>query len=360
MTSDAISGDYTEWAPALDAHGAGVVMLVGDMDTGKSTLACLLVNASVDAGRRTAVVDSDLGQSEIGPPTCVGMAFASEPVKRLSDLAPDALAFVGACSPTGAGMETVVATASLVRAAGEGGAETVIVDTCGMVRGMAGRRLKQAKLAALQPDVVIVLERGSECQHAVAPLRYRRRTHVLRLPVPACVQRKPVALRAHRRAARFARYFDGAQPMTLSMDEVALSGTWLSSGEPLEPRLRRFATIALGVVVYHGERSEDYVGLVTSAMPTSPAGVQSVQQELGVRSAVVTPVDRLRHLVVGLDDGEGRWVGIGTLARIDFARRLLTALTPVRSSGAVRHVRFGLLRRRPDGAELGTNRPGEV
>ncbi|HSV73637.1 MAG TPA: Clp1/GlmU family protein [Chthonomonadales bacterium] len=357
---DAVSDEYGDWTPALEACAPGVVMLVGDVDTGKSTLAGLLASACAEAGLRTAVVDADLGQSEIGPPTCVGFAMVAERVERLSDLAPHALSFVGSCSPAGAGMEVTVATVSMVRAAREQGAETVIVDTCGMVRGPAGRRLKQAQMAAVRPDTVVILERAAECAHVVAPLRYSRHTRVFRLPVPACIQRKSAVLRTHRRAARFARYFDGAEAMSLSMDEVALSGTWVTGGQALEPHLRRFASRALGVEVYHAERGDAFAGLVTSREPRDPQGVQVVQQQLQVTSMVVTPVARLLHLVVGLDDGEGRWVGIGSVDRIGFARRMLTVMTPVRSSGAVRHVRFGLLRVQPDGTELGANRPGEV
>ena len=53
---------------------------LGGMDVGKTTFTRRLVNRLTTQGQRAAIVDGDLGQSEIGPPACVGMAFADAPL----------------------------------------------------------------------------------------------------------------------------------------------------------------------------------------------------------------------------------------------------------------------------------------
>ncbi len=52
------------------------IMLLGEADTGKTTLAEGL-GAFLSKDFRTAAVDLDMGQSRIGPPATVGWGFAN-------------------------------------------------------------------------------------------------------------------------------------------------------------------------------------------------------------------------------------------------------------------------------------------
>ena len=111
------------------------VMLVGGLDTGKSTLSRSLLEAACAAGRSCAYVDADLGQKTVGPPATMSLRF----VRSSEDLAPgrfereDALAFVGSLSPQGHMVPVITAASSLHRRATEGGADFVVFDTSGMV-----------------------------------------------------------------------------------------------------------------------------------------------------------------------------------------------------------------------------------
>ncbi|HYF11876.1 MAG TPA: Clp1/GlmU family protein, partial [Actinomycetota bacterium] len=131
------------------------VMLVGGLDTGKSTLSRRLLEAAVAAGRPAAYVDADLGQKTVGPPATMAMRV----VRSADDLAPgrfeeaDALAFVGATSPQGHMVQVISAVASLHRRALEAGAELVVVDTSGMVSGVYGQILKYHKVEMVRPDL---------------------------------------------------------------------------------------------------------------------------------------------------------------------------------------------------------------
>ena len=64
----------------------GVVMVVGGVDVGKTNFCLQLAWAGHDAGIPTAVVDSDIGQSEIGAPGTIGMSIVDKPIESLSDL----------------------------------------------------------------------------------------------------------------------------------------------------------------------------------------------------------------------------------------------------------------------------------
>src|SRR2546425_1375897 len=150
---------------ALEAAArARVTLILGTSDTGKTFLTARLAAALAARGERVAVVDADVGQSEIGPPTTVGLGRVSRALARLGDAEVWALEFVGDTSPVRYIRETAEATGRLVRRALSAGFERVLVDTGGLVEGPLGLALKRAKIRAVDPDLVLVLQRRDESE----------------------------------------------------------------------------------------------------------------------------------------------------------------------------------------------------
>jgi polynucleotide 5'-hydroxyl-kinase GRC3/NOL9 len=184
----------------LDRIGeAGVVMVIGTSDAGKTTLVAALASELASRGAHVGVVDSDVGQSEIGPPTTVGLGRVSTRLARLADATLIAFQFVGVTSPARDIGGVVEATRRMVaRARGER-LDHVLVDTSGLVSGWPGRLLKERKIEAIDPDVVIVLEREGECEPIVASYVGRSRPRVIRLPARGRPgSRSQVVRRQHR------------------------------------------------------------------------------------------------------------------------------------------------------------------
>src|SRR5438093_12336399 len=190
-------------APALEAAAeARVTLILGTSDTGKTSLAARLAGALAARGERVAVVDADVGQSEIGPPTTVGLGHVAGAVARLGDAEVIALEFVGDTSPVRYIRETADATGRLVRRALDAGFERVLVDTGGLVEGPLGLALKRAKVRAADPDLVLVLQRSDESEPIARALERDVRPRVVRLaPSPAVVRRSAARRREHRERA---------------------------------------------------------------------------------------------------------------------------------------------------------------
>ena len=71
------------WNEAVERILAGVGrrgLILGRADSGKTGFLTLLVNRAVGKGLRVAVIDGDLGQSDIGPPGSVSLDFVEEHV----------------------------------------------------------------------------------------------------------------------------------------------------------------------------------------------------------------------------------------------------------------------------------------
>ncbi|GAG69828.1 unnamed protein product, partial [marine sediment metagenome] len=51
----------------------GIIFLLGQTDTGKTTFAKELIKRYLEKNKKVAFIDSDVGQSTIGPPTTIGL-----------------------------------------------------------------------------------------------------------------------------------------------------------------------------------------------------------------------------------------------------------------------------------------------
>lgn len=161
--------DHEHLATKLARHG-GVVMLVGSHDTGKTTLARQILAATVAEGKTGAYVDADVAQSTVGPPTCVGLRWIREreDLEHLADA--DEMRFVGSTNPSRLVLQMVIATATLVDVA-RSEADVVVIDTTGSISGVTGQTLKYHKVELTRPDTVIALQRGAEMEPIIGMLR---------------------------------------------------------------------------------------------------------------------------------------------------------------------------------------------
>lgn len=233
------------WGRAIErAARSRLTLLVGDVDTGKTSLATFLASGLFARGFQTAVVDADLGQSEIGPPTTIGLGRVTRRLARLGDADVAGLSFVGSTSPDGHVGSTVSGTRQMADRAARLGIERVVVDTSGLVGGELGRVLKQRKIELLDPDLVICLERGEECESVLRPYAGRDRPEILRLPAGAGARKRSPAERRRHREAALAAYFHGSTHLRLQLSGLRLrvmsdrpDRAWLDDPDNLEGAL---------------------------------------------------------------------------------------------------------------------------
>jgi len=260
------------------------VVLIGALDTGKSTLSRALLEAAVAAGRPSAFIDADVGQKTVGPPATVTMKM----IHGAADLDPasvakeDALWFIGSTSPEGHLLQIVAAVASVFRIAKASGADFVVVDSSGLVSGVHGQILKYHKVEMLQPDLVVGLQRGEELLPLLGVIQRFFATEVVPLGVHPGVVPTTVEQRAENRERSMAAYFSA--------------------------ELHRFRVKP------------------TVFMPALPPLFDLAQ---------------LDHLLVGLSDGAGGYLGLGYLEHLP-EEGILRLITPV--AAGPKALRLGSVR----------------
>jgi polynucleotide 5'-kinase involved in rRNA processing len=149
---------------------SGVIMVIGHTDTGKTSLAKLIAEDGVKAGRRVAFIDGDVASATVGPAACVGLKFIDDAGDLESLSEPDELRFVGSVEPNGVVLPHVVAVSALVDIARDD-ADLIVLDTTGVVSGVVGQTLKYHIAELAHPDLVIALGRGSELEPVIGMLR---------------------------------------------------------------------------------------------------------------------------------------------------------------------------------------------
>lgn len=139
-----------------------VVMLIGQADVGKSSFCTYMVNKLINEGFKVAVLDSDLGQADIGPSGTISYACAFKPITQIYNLKMENAFFVGVTSPVSAMAKTVEAYTAMLTEISAKGADVVVVNTDGWVTGDIALRYKSQLKAELKPDLVVCIQLFNE------------------------------------------------------------------------------------------------------------------------------------------------------------------------------------------------------
>jgi len=207
----------------------GVAILLGATDTGKSTLAKFLIFNLCKRGLKVALIDADIGQSFLGPPTTIGLSvFKSDPNWEIV-LSPPEIFFVGSTTPEGHFPIHLKGVKMMGDKAPSYGAEVIIVDTTGFVLGEAGKELKRRKIDLLCPRFIIALQKSDEIEHVLDLYKENRLYKILRLPLSDQVRARSMEERRINRINKFQDYFKHSTISELVINEVQIEGEVLDA-----------------------------------------------------------------------------------------------------------------------------------
>ena len=186
---------------------------------GKTYAVTSIANVFFAQGLKVAVVDTDVGQSDIGPPCCIGMGIQEKELRTLSEVPVHSLYFVGTTSPNLCTHDCVKGAAAAVQKAKELGADVIIVDSTGWIEGEDAKRFKLYEIKAITPTLVIAIEREERLGHILTDLNMK----VIKLPVSGEVRSRSRDERKALREEAYNRYFSTAKSRVF--DPPALAWT---------------------------------------------------------------------------------------------------------------------------------------
>ena len=345
-----------QWWDAIDALERSekpvVAPIVGGTDTGKTTMTTFLGNTLLKKKVKVAVVDADVGQSDIGPPCSIAMGVLNRPVTSISELEVEDAYFVGATTPSAYPHRVVAGVKLMVERALSLGSEIVLVDTPGWVLGRRARELNITLIYALQPSIVIALQEREEAEGILRTFTHSK-IRVLRLPAIEAYKRDRETRKFLRERA-YRQHLSGGKLVTLDANKVSLAYTTLFSGEPLTPEAIKNISKTLNLDFTYIEVAADVVNVIL------PEGEKACREYIEVlkgafsgREIHLMREKAFENLLVSFLDEKNRYLGIGVLKKIDYNSRKITVYTPV-SPSQISAVLFGSVKVVENGEEIGT------
>lgn len=319
------------------------ILVLGEVDTGKTFFSTYLTNKLIDSIGKTAILDCDSGQSDIGAPGTFGMLVLDKPEVFLTELEPTHMYMIGAHSPGLHFLPALSGLSAMLKKA-ENEAEAIIIDTTGWVQGDGGRAIKKAKLDIVQPDMVILMQRGTELEHLVKHLPSEK---IVRLPVSKKATSTSQMDRQALREIVSKKYFVDSKVFTIPFKQVFTDRCYFLSGTKID----------LEGTLYAEQLSGWEGTLVFSSGPLMPELTKDWPKDLGMIRNFISGNEK--GVMVALLNAEQDVLAIGRLEEFDFLNDNFRIRSNYKGDlGEVKGIQFGSLKLTEDGSEAGFIEPG--
>ena len=347
MEASSIPAEWDELANKIAAEkkqgSLYKVLVLGEVDTGKTFFSTYLANRLLSKVGKTAILDCDTGQSDIGCPGTFGMLLLAKPCIFLTELNPTHMYLLGAHSP---GLHFVPALTGLVEMLrkAEKEADALIIDTTGWVQGDGGRAIKKAKLDMVQPDKVVLMQRGTELEHLVRHLPAEK---IVRLPVSKKASATSQMDRKELRELVSRRYFADARVFEIPFKQAFTDRCYFLSGDKIDLE---------GTL--HAERLSGWEGtLVVTSGPLLPEMMKDWPKDLGMIRNFIAGHEK--GLMVALLDENQNMMAVARLEEMDFLNNNFRLRSNYKGdTGKIKGIQFGSLKLTEAGNEAGFIEPG--
>ncbi|MCL2642593.1 MAG: hypothetical protein FWD52_03655 [Candidatus Bathyarchaeota archaeon] len=288
----------TSWSEAVQTVTAiqnkpVAIMVVGKVDSGKSSFSTYLANNLIDGKNKIAILDSDLEQSDIGPPCTIAYGYTAKKVTELYEVKMSNAFFVGAVSPIQTIDKTIEGLVMMHREIMQKAeAKYVIINTDSWVEGESAVNYKMQLVDQLKPDLIV----GIQSQEELKPLLSSINTTT---SIACCYVESSVAVngrvpekRTKLRELNYAKYLKDAKVRSLFVSYM----------------------------------------------------------EIQDKNVLPKEIGKEKGILVGLQDVKKRFLGIGIMLEYNRERRVMKVLTAVDSKPAI--VAVGRIKLDPELKEM--------
>lgn len=211
-----IPDSWKRAAAALKEMGEGKVIVLGPTDAGKSTLCTYLVNQLLNQVHNLRLIDADVGQTDLGPPTTIARATPLHPITFLPELTPDARFFIGHTSPSYVQRKLI---RGIERLAGNGDKSLTIINTDGWIAERDAILYKFDLITDVDPELVLGLGRGDELQQILAGVQ----VHSMIIEAAEEALKRSRGDRRSVRVRSYQRFLEGATIRSVPLRGIQLS-----------------------------------------------------------------------------------------------------------------------------------------
>ena len=353
------------------------VLVLGPSDAGKSTFCRYLIDYACAASLKVAFVDADVGQSQIGPPTTIGMKLFEPPPDNVESYLPfgghrnsnstnqdnsdteseqnkpkkknrsdelyhkaDVLYFVGALSPQRNLLPILTGTRLMVDAGLNAGADFTVIDTTGYVHDGAAVALKQQKIELIRPHHLVCLGRSKDLERIVACYSDLNYLTIHYLLPHKLVRTKSNEARKRNRKAKFEAYFADSEPQTVPFGQIRGARTSFFNGRIANQKEIEILTRLTEEEIIYAEWGHRSVSLI-ARRNLSQSATNNLKNYLSLSFVIAETLAYFEQRLVGMVDKAGNTLAIGIIEKIDFQNQNLNIRCEPGIAAKIKVLQFG-------------------
>lgn len=324
-----------EWEAAASGMDLrGITVVVGAIDVGKSTMTAVLANKALSRGLKVAVIDADVGQNDIGPPTTISAGRVTRPITSLRQVQAEKSVFMQSTSLERIWPRAVEAIRKLIAYARSAwSAESIIVNTDGWVSDEEAIRYKRALLAAVGPSNILAIKIANELDGILNGLPRVVSTR----PPPAVGSRSREDRKIHREMS-YARYIFPLREISVDLEKIPLCNIDLFKGVDVNNEIKFMISRSINAKVFYANQVGRTLYVITD---------QWLARRLNAFKVLGLPEGFEKGLLAGIEDGDGFLIGLGVFKKIYYDRKKAIIYTSSRTEKSLHKascIRIGYIR----------------
>ena len=322
-------------------------VILGDVDSGKTSFCTFLANIATSHGRKVGVIDADIGQADIGPPTTMGLGLVTEPVFDLFTVEAKEIFFVGAINPRY--VEEVIGDGILylIKKGEELNADFLVINTDGWIQDEEAKQYKIRLLKRIFPEIIIGIQFGDELKPILNEFNNADST-ILYLDAPSNIIKRTKNERRELREQGYRKYLREGATRVLSLKETVMEYAQASTTKTLKSeKISMLEQILNSKILYNGERA-DYILLVSTNYDSI---IEEKKRELGSILRKPIQITDVRRSLAALFNKDNGFLGLGIIQNVDCYKQKIRLFTPCKDNISL--IKLSHVKITAQGKELG-------
>ncbi|MEM4758911.1 MAG: Clp1/GlmU family protein [Desulfurococcaceae archaeon] len=331
---------YMNWletlSKILDSKPKSIIV-IGNVDSGKSTFSIMIANEALNKGLKPAVIDSDVGQADIGPPCFITMSYPDYQVIWMREYKAVHYKFIGDNKPQYKIDEIIYAVKELMNRAVNDNRNIVVVDTDGWIGDENAIVYKYKLITSIKPDILVVI--GRELQDMFSKLE-KIGVKVYTIDPPQYRRTRNREERKLLRRDKYREYLENGKLVKISFDNLIVLNNPLFNTTPVETPVQlsdRILFISRGLGKLY----------VVSKTSLSNEEIEFLKNTYGVSHIRIYNENYFENILVALSNGTIDYPAL--LVKVDFRNREL--LLKTKFSNDFKLIKFSSIKLREDYVE---------
>lgn len=314
-----------------------IVMVLGATDSGKTSFCTYVINKLTLQKKKVAILDGDLGQSDIGPPCTIAYASVTRPTTDLFNLQAKNAIFIGSTSPENAVDKVIEGLFLLKKEILAVNPDVVVINTDGWIEGEKAIAYKVRLLERIKPDMIVCIQQKDELSPLLENIGQYKKIVV---ETSLAIGQRDKEKRKNLRELGYIKYLRNAKLQSFPLGWLKIENGDSFGLNQTRPNVKETGKIyeLIGMKPLHIVDKGDRIFIIIGKRRWINMENLKKVEEYTKKKAVVVRKGEEEGLLTALYDADRRFLGIGLLQEIEYLRKTIKILTPAPEGIAIASI----------------------